>query len=244
MMIVPFVVGVILRSRVASLDAWLLPLAAAELAAYLCFNALTFWLRAAPSRRHTYTRPVVVYGLAAAASGGLAMALGAWPMLAWLPVALPMAALAIWLASQRRDRDVLSGLATVALAVGMGLVTRFVTPAGLLDDWPSQARDALVMLGLFGYFFGTVWHVKALIRERGQRRARWRTLLWHAVMVGLAALGAVTGWTSGWWIVFFTITTLRSWWMTRPHVSSRLKPLQIGVTEIVLSLVALAISLT
>lgn len=243
MLIVPFVTGVVLRSRVAPLDAWLIPLALAVLAAYLCFNALTLWLRAAPARRGTYTRPVLAYGAVAAAFGTLALLMGAWPILAWLPVALPFVALAVWLAAQRKDRAVASGFATIALAVGMGLVVRFVTPGGLLDAWPAAARDVLIIVAQFGYFFGTVWHVKALIRERGRRRARLRSIAWHLGATLAAVSGAVTGWASPLWIAFFAVTTGRTWWMTHPEVAPRIKPIQIGIMEITLSVAALGCSL-
>ena len=52
MLIVPFIVGVVLRSRAGEPGgAWLIPLAAAEFAAYFAFNALGLWLHAAPARR-------------------------------------------------------------------------------------------------------------------------------------------------------------------------------------------------
>lgn len=244
MLIVPFVAGAMLRSRVASLDAWLLPLAAAELAAYLCFNSLTLWLRAAPARRGNYVRPLVVYAAITAVFGLASLLLGGWPILGWLPIAVPLGGLAVWLAAQRKDRAVLSGLATVAMASGMGLVVRFITPGAILAEWPASRPDAAVMGALFGYFFGTVWHVKALIRERGQRSSRLRSLAWHGLTIFIALGGALIGWTSWWWIIFFAIALARTWWMTQPKLAGQLKPLQIGVVEIVLSLIALLIAVS
>lgn len=243
MLIVPFVTGVVLRARVAALDLWLVPLWLAVLAAYLCFNVLTFWLRAAPARRSTYTRPLLVYGAVAAVFGTLALLMGAWPMLAWLPFALPFAVLAVWLAAQRKDRTVASGFATLVLAVGTGLAVRFVTPAGLLAELPAAAPDVWIITAQFVYFFGTVWHVKALIRQRGQARARWRSIGWHLGATLAAVAGTTMGAISPLWIGFFVATTARTWWMTRPDLAPRIKPIQIGIMEITLSVFALACSL-
>ena len=243
MLIVPFALGVVLRARVADLDAWLVPLAATVFAAYFCFNALTFWLRAAPARRSSYTRPVLVYGAIALVFGVLALVMGGWPITSWLPIGLPFAVLAVWLASHRNDRAVLSGFATEALAVGMGLVVRFITPAAMVDEWSTAYGDVAIMVALFVYFFGTVLHVKALIRERGRRPARVRAVTWHAVATLVAVAAALAGWASPLWVAFFTVTTLRTWYMSRPDLVGRFKPAQIGVLEIVLSVSAFVIGL-
>ena len=62
-------------------------------------------------------------------------------------------------------------------------------------------------------------------------------------MVLLAAIAALGGWASPGWIIFFILTLARTWWMTQPQVAAKLKPLQIGVAEIVLSVIALVIAL-
>lgn len=242
MLIVPLVTGVVLRSRVAPLDWWLIPLAFAVFTGYFGFNALSLQLKAAPRRRAAYRLPNLVYGLATLVLGLAVLLLGGWPIVAWLPVALPLAALAIWLASRRQDRAVASGFATVALAMGVGLVVRFHTPDELFAGWPAGLPDALVFVALFGYFFGTVWHVKALIRERGQRPARVRALVWHGAMVVAATFATAAGWASVWWIAFFVLATARTWYLTRPELAGRYRPLHIGVLEIVLSVIITVIA--
>lgn len=220
----------------------MLPLAVAVFTGYFGFNVLSLQLKAAPRRRAAYRVPNLVYGAATFVLGLAVLLLGGWPIAAWLPIALPLAALAIWLASRRQDRAVASGFATVALAMGVGLVVRFHTPAELFADWPAGLPDAAVFVALFGYFFGTVWHVKALIRERGQRPARIRALGWHLLMVALATLAAAAGWLSIWWIAFFIIATARTWYLTRPELAGRYKPLHIGVLEIILSVLIVIIA--
>ena len=41
---------------------------------------------------------------------------------------------------------------------------RFITPAAMVDEWSTAYGDVAIMVALFVYFFGTVLHVKALIR--------------------------------------------------------------------------------
>ena len=243
-LIVPFLVGTVLRARDGDLQAWLAPRGVAIFTGSFGFNALTLWLRAAKTRRAPYRRPIQVYGALTAVLGALVLALGGLPLLGWLPIALPLVGLAIWLASHRKDRAVASGFATVALAVGAGMAAHFRSPLDIAASWPDTLPQLLIFVALFGYFFGTVWHVKALIRERGQAPARRRALIWHAAMVVLAAIAAFGGWAaSPGWIIFFILTLARTWWMTQPQVATKLKPVQIGVAEIVLSVIALVIAL-
>lgn len=243
MLVVPLVTGLVLRSRVAPLEAWMLPMAPAVLSGYFGFNSLTFWLRAAPQRRHTYRRPVWVYAIVTAVLASAVLLLGGGRLLTWLPVALPFAALAIWLASRRRDRAVASGFATVALAVGIGLAVRFPHSGATLRDWPATVPNILVFVALFGYFFGTVLHVKALIRERGQPPARLRSLAWHLALTALATVAALAGLASAWWVAFFALTALRTWLLSGWDAKHPLRPLQIGLLEVGLSVLALIIAL-
>ena len=65
-----------------------------------------------------------------------------------------------------------------------------------------------------------------------------------ALAVGADAVAAaLAGWASPLWVAFFTVTTLRTWYMSRPDLVGRFKPLQIGVLEIVLSVFAFVIGL-
>ncbi len=80
--------------------------------------------------------------------------------------------------------------------------------------------------------------------RRGRRRpARVRAVTWHAVATLVAVAAALAGWASPLWVAFFTVTTLRTWYMSRPNLVGRFKPLQIGVLEIVLSVFAFVIGL-
>ena len=70
-----------------------------------------------------------------------------------------------------------------------------------------------------------------------------RAVTWHAVATLVAVAAALAGWASPLWVAFFTVTTLRTWYMSRPDLVGRFKPAQIGVLEIVLSVFAFVIGL-
>lgn len=242
MLIVPFVVGAGLRARASELEIWLIPLGLAELAGYLSFYTAGLWLRAAPARRGGYLAPLRCYGLIAVACLAGVVALGGTIIFSWLPVTVPLGASAIWLSTRGRDRSIASGLVSVTLAVGMGVVVRFPNPAELIAGWPVTAPDLFVLGALFGYFAGTVWHVKSLIRQWGNPTARRHSLVWHVVMIFAALAGALSGLGSPAWIAFFAAATARSWWLTR-YSAPRPRPAKIGIIEIVLSAAALLIAL-
>jgi len=244
MLTVPFVVGVVLRSRSGEpLEAWLVPLAVAELSAYLAFNALGLWLHAAPARRDCFRKPITAYGLLTAVSAALVIVLGGGRLLWWLPLAAPLIAWAIWQASRKQDRSVTSGLATITLAVGMGLAVRFPDPRELLGLSSDIAPVLAIFAALLAYFAGTVWYVKSLIREWGNPQARRQAIGWYAVFTMLTLVAAAVRLLNPGWPVFFAICTLRAWWFSAPRRGHRPKPAQIGFLEIAMSLVALVIAL-
>ncbi len=243
MLIVPFIVGTVLACRAEVAGAWLIPLAAAELSAYFGFNTLTLFLRSPVSRRQNLHRPLITYSALTAVLATLALVLGAWRLAWWLMVAAPLFFWAIRQTAHHRERDVSSGLATVALASGVGLAIRFHSPGQILNEWPQAAPDLVVLCWMFAHFAGTVWHIKAMIRERGLPRARRRTCTWHALVLASTALVLVQHLSLA-WPVFFTITLARTTWMTAPQRTTSFSAKQLGVTEIFLSLGVLAVALT
>lgn len=243
MLFVPLVVGLTLRSHVG-LPAWAWPLAATWLVGYFCFNATGLWLKAAPRRRGQYLPAVLTYGLVSAATGVATLALGGLPLLWWLPVYLPLLGTALWLTSRRHDRALLSGLCTVLAASLLAWILPFTTPQAVA----SHGLDARTWLApaLFGYFFGTVFVVKTLIRERNKPGWVWASMAWHFAWTLIATTMAVLDVTSWGWAAFFAVGTLRAWalpWFG-PQRGRTIRPAQVGALEVVLSLVALALCLT
>ena len=104
MLIVPFIVGVVLRSRAGEPGgAWLIPLAAAEFAAYFAFNALGLWLHAAPARRAGFRPALITYTAITAVTAVLVIVLGGRPLLGRVPAAPPPVGRASWRASPEPD---------------------------------------------------------------------------------------------------------------------------------------------
>ena len=230
MLIVPFVLGSVLRARAGESLVALVPLFGCWMAGYVAFYATSGWLKAPHGRRPAWLPSLIAAAGASAAFGVLALALVGSGLLAWVPAFLPLLVPALVLASRRRERAVLGGALTVAAASLMTLVARHPDAGQLLAHPDAAAAGAAV--GAFAYFFGTVLYVKTLIRERGNRAYLVASVGWHAVATLVAAAGASTGVARPWWALFFAATTVRAW--VGPHLRSLPTPKQAGFGEIAL----------
>lgn len=246
MLIVPVITGAVLRARAGVVPSHVWLLALTWLAAYFAFNSWSLYLRAAPARRANYRTPALVYLGVVALLGVLTLASGGWTLLWWLVPFTVIGLAALALAARRKDRSLTGGALTVAAAVAMTLVTYWDSPAALVTSFTSPATKHLLAttLALFGYFFGTVVHVKALIREHGQQRAGRRSLLWHLLVCGYVVVAAAVGWISWWWPPLALGLLVRTWWLHRLDSRLRLRPLQIGLVEIGASVLVLAAALS
>lgn len=229
MLVVPWLLGAILRLRAGETASHLLPLLGCWLAGYVAFHAASGWLKAPPGRRPAWVRPLVVSAAVAAAFGLLTLALTGASLAWWVVAFVPLLAPALVLAARRRERSVTGGALTVAAASVMAAVAAHPDPFA----WPS-APDAgatlVAVLGSFAYFFGTVWYVKTTIRERGSRAYLAASLAWHGAATLLAAGLASAGVLPVWWAVFFAAATARA--AVVPRRVPALTPPQIGLIEI------------
>jgi hypothetical protein len=174
----PLLVGVL-----ASGAAWVqLPLAAFWFAGYFAFFATSLWLKA--RRRAKWFPPVRAYGLLTLALGLVVLVIQ--PGLArWAALFVVPSGIGLWAAAHRRDRALLSGLATTA---GSALMTVVAYDAGPGSDLGRAWQLALVQ---FLYFAGTVFYVKTVIRERDNPAFRVLSSVFHAL--ALVAVAAVFG---------------------------------------------------
>lgn len=235
MLALPVVVGWIVRVRDGAPAApQLVPLVACWIAGYLAFNAAIGWLKAPARRRPAALRPLLAYSLLTIACGAISLAMVGPALLAWLVPFAPLVAAALLLAATRRERSLASGALTVAAASLMVLVTRFITADELLRHLGTPAgTTALVHTGLvFGYLFGTVLHVKGMIRERGRRGWVALSVGWHLALTAATGLAAALGTLAPGWVVLFALTAARAWLL--PAVAARrpVRPLVVGLVEI------------
>lgn len=175
MLITPLVVG-----AVSTGPRWAhLLLLAFWVAGYLAFFATGLWLRS--GRRARYLPPARAYVLVAAVLG-LAVLLVDPPLLRWAPLfALPLG-IGLRAAATRRDRALLSGLAT---SLGSSLMTPVAYDLGSGADW-SVAWQLTAVLA--GYFAGTVLYVRSAIRGRDDPRVLAASVAFHAALAAAALL--------------------------------------------------------
>lgn len=237
MLSLPVIVGLILHGRTAPLTWYLLPLSACWVLGYLAFNAVTVWLKTAAKRRRAQLPPVLAYGSASLLFGLLAVAMAGPRLLGWVVPFSVLIVPALWLAALRKERTALSGGLTTAAASVMVVVVQFVSPLDFLAAWGTEpARLATLFSGLtFGYLFGTVFHVKGLIRERGKPGWFLASVGWHLAATVTSAVLTVLGQASWAWSVFFALATVRAWALPRINEQRRVKPLTIGLVEIALT---------
>lgn len=241
MLVVPFAAGTILCWRSDRLQPYLAGMLVTWMVGYFAFHAASGLLKSASARRHRWLPAFVTYATATLLAGLLTIWLAGPPVAWWLAVfALPLG-VALWLASQRQERRLAGGLLTTGVASAMVLVTRFPDPTAMVGD-PGFPSAALLAGLVFGYFGGTVLHVKAMIRNRGQLAARNASIGWHTLWTLATAGLSVAGILGRAWPVFFLATTLRAWLL--PTVADRrpVRPPLIGMIEIVGSATLLVVA--
>jgi hypothetical protein len=242
MLLVPFAAGAVLRWQADGPQISLVPMFATWVLGYFAFHAASGLLKAAPARRGRWVPALALYGVTTLLAGLTTLWLAGPNLAWWLAVFVLPLGVALWLASRRKERHVAGGLLTTFVAAAMMLVARFPDPLTMLHD-PAFVPTAQLAAIMFGYFGGTVLHVKAMIRERRQLGWRNASIAWHAAWTVATAALAVTGQVSRVWPVFFLVTTVRAWGY--PIIAERraVRPLAIGLVEIGLSTAAIVFTI-
>jgi hypothetical protein len=199
-----------------------LPLLIGWLAGYLLsYYVLLGFKSRRPAR---YREPITLYA-AVTVPMVLLTVLAAPGVLAWAPLYAGLFAVNAWHAYRRRERAFLNDLAAVVQSCSIVFVT--ATVAG------RPAADALgVFLLCLGYFTGTVFYVKTMIRERGNVRFRRWSVAYHLVAC------AVAWWASPVAGLFFTVLLARA--AVLPHRS--LTPRQVGSGELALCVLVVPVA--
>lgn len=204
---------------------------------YFFFQAAMLWLKA--RRRPKYFPPVRAYGIALIPFAAIIAVFK--PYLAvWVVAFAPLIAVAVWCTVNRKERTYLNDSATVLAACLMMAVTFHA----VADHGDPRWTWVWLVLGVqFAYFWGTIPHVKALIRERHRIEAARQSVLFHAIGALAVTVLVGLGWFDrtlwgGWflvlvWWLLVARAYLMPWWQRR---TKPLRPAVIGFTEVAFSL--------
>ncbi|MDO4785057.1 MAG: YwiC-like family protein [Propionibacteriaceae bacterium] len=244
MLIVPYLAGLILASRVRPLVWADLLLGLTWLIGYFAFNALSLTLKSAPRRRPAYRVPLLTYGALTGIAGAGVLLTRGWEILWWSPAYAVLLGWTLWLVAHKKERSLASGLLTVVASCGLMLVLRWATPQAILGTAdPSTLPHLATAFAVTGYFAGTVFYVKALIRERKDPRSTTRSIVYH----GVFALAIVGCWLAGWlswpWALWAVALAARAAWVPGYAAAHQWRPRHIGVSEIVVSVITVVILL-
>jgi len=224
MLAVPLLLGI----AATSASVWHLPLAVAAVAGYLAAATAQAWLRA--RRRTDFVPSLAVYGGIFAVTGLVLVA--AFPaLLLSAVVVLPAGALVVGGARPGTPRDLVNSLAQTAIALVL------VPAAGHLSGaWDATAIIVATAVAA-GYLVGTVFVVRSVIRERGNRAFAGLSVGFHLACALAAA--ATIAWP---YALYFVGLTGRA--IALPLVERRaaggprpLRPIHVGIVEIVASTV-------
>ncbi|WP_050930856.1 YwiC-like family protein [Streptomyces xinghaiensis] len=215
MLLLPYLAG-LLSAGFAWPD---LPLLVAWTGGYLLSY---FALLAVKTRRPArYRDQLLAYGLTTLAAG--AVVLAARPQLIlYAPVFALALAVNGFFASRRDDRALANGLVSAAAAT---LILPVVASVAGGSPWDAGGTFTVVLL----YLAGTVLFVKSCIRERENKAMFAASAAFHAAALAVAAwIAPVYAVAFGWYLV-------RAAGLPR----RRMTPLQLGLVEIVSSLLLL-----
>jgi len=222
MLAVPLLLGV----ATTTLSAWHVLLAVAALAGYLAAATAQAWLRA--RRRPPFVASLAVYGGTFAVAGLVLLA--TFPALAGSAiVVVPAGALVIGGARPGTPRDLVNSLAQTAIALVLVPAAAWVSGA-----WETEAvvRATLVAAG---YLVGTVLVVRSVIRERGNRGFVALSVGFHAAFLAVAAVALPWPYAACAAGLLARAVALPLVERRRAGTSHPLRPIQVGIVEIVAS---------
>lgn len=209
MLAVPYIAGLI-----AAGYRWAdVPLAGAWLAGYLCSYYL---FQAVKSRRPgRYRAQLLLYGGVATALA--AVVIVARPAVLWYaPLYATLLGVNAWYAARRRERSLVNDLAAV-------LQSCLVVPVVATVAGRPPATVLPVFVLCLAYFAGTVFYVKTMIRERGNRAYRRWSAGYHLVAVVAAAwVSLPAAGLFAWLLVRAVVLPSRGW-----------SPKRVGMIEMV-----------
>ena len=233
MLFLPFIVGVVLRVQDGQFNVFAIPLLLLWLVGYFAFYDLSLWLKAKNKTR--YVRPLQVYGSLSVVLGAIVLWLEP-TLLQWSLVYAPLLGIGLWQAWKKDETALLGRIMTVIAACLICAVTfsdgLFPFIQGMQTN-PAFQRAASATAILTLYFIGTIYYVKTMIRERGEKGFLAYSVGYHAAITLLALWACITQGIS--WLVpaFLLATTIRAYLlpMIGPMRKKTITPKQVGITE-------------
>lgn len=235
MLLLPLVLGV----TASRLDPWQGVLAVAAVSGYVSTATIQAWTRA--RRPPAYRAPILVWGTLFAVSA-LALAAAFPALLLCLLVILPSSAVVLLGARPGYRRDALNSLAQVAQALVL------VPAAAVVSGAFAPAAAGFATLVAAVYLVGSVLVVRSVLSERGNARFAGLAITFHGVVAGLALVGVIGAWlplgyaaVAAWLLLRAVgLPALQARWAGG---SRRLRPVHVGVVEIVSSALVILASL-
>ena len=229
MLAVPLLLGI----AATGLSPWHLLLAVAALAGYLAAATAQAWLRA--RRRPSFIPSLAVYGSTFGAAGLVLVV--AFPALALTAiVVVPAGALVIGGARTGTPRDLANSLAQTAIALVLVPAAAYVSGA-----WETNAVIGATLVAA-GYLVGTVLVVRSVIRERGNRSFVALSVGFHAAFLAVAAVALPWPYAACAAGLLARAVALPLVERRRAGTSRPLRPVQVGIVEIVASTVLVIVA--
>lgn len=230
MLAIPLLLGV----AVSRPSPWQLVLAVASVAGYLASSATLEWLRSRRTSR--YLAPIGLYGIVLGMTGVGLLAAHPW-LAATLLVIVPAAGIALRESFSGRPRSLVASLAQVAQALVLVPASAGISGSA---DGPSILRATLVA-GIF--LVGTVLVVRSLIRERDNPAFIAVSIGFHLVAVVVEALLLPAAYAVLALVLAFRAAALPVLQRRLADGPRRLRPIHVGIAEMVASMLLVAISL-
>jgi hypothetical protein len=205
---------------------WHLLLGIAALAGYLAAATAQAWLRA--RRRPSFIPSLAVYGSTFGAAGLILLV--AFPALALTAiVVVPAGALVIGGARPGTPRDLVNSLAQTVIALVLVPAAAYVSGA-----WETEAVVGATLVAA-GYLVGTVLVVRSVIRERGNRGFVAFSVGFHAAFLIVAMVALPWPYAACAAGLLTRAVALPLVERHRAGTSRPLRPVQVGIVEIVAS---------
>ena len=229
MLLLPVLLGV----AASALSPWQLVVAVTALAAYLASVTAQTWARS--RRPPAYRLPIAVYGTVAVVLG-LILLLAFPPLALAAVVVVPTGVVVFRGAQPGTRRDLANSLAQFAQALVLVPVTAWVS-----GTWDPERVIAYTCVAA-GYQLGTVLVVRSVLRERGNDAFAALSVGFHLLLVALAALFLPLPYAlvaAGLAVRAAGLPAAQRRMAGGPR---QLRPIHVGIVEIVASLSVVAVS--